>query len=370
MKRPRLPLLEKHDAALQTCAYCPKLCRAACPVGEVEASETLTPWGKMSMAWFVARGDVPLDAEHGEPAWACSACFACRERCDHKNEVAPALVDARAELFAAGAAPPEVREVVARTPERAIEIARAARALVRDDPPRAGAEIVLVAGCSYLIESPETAADARFVTAWVTGVPPSSVALAGRCCGLPLLHAGDRPGFLSAAQGLLADLGKARVIVADPGCARTLLVEYPRVGLTVPKTELLVDLLSAAGRRLPSLASPPAGPVRWHDPCQLGRGLGRYDEPRQVLARLLGAPPGEFLYNRELGGCSGAGGLLPASRPSTSRHIADARIAEHRERGGGLLVTGCGASLHRFRTRGEPAIDLMSLAARALRESG
>src|SRR6201999_1099365 len=57
----RPPLLEPHRAALETCVYCPKLSRAACPVSNVEHSETVTPWGKMSMAYFAARGDVPLD---------------------------------------------------------------------------------------------------------------------------------------------------------------------------------------------------------------------------------------------------------------------------------------------------------------------
>jgi heterodisulfide reductase subunit C len=102
-------LLEQHDAALQKCVYCPKLSRAACPISNVEASETVTPWGKMSLAYFAGRGDVPLDRAHAAPAWACSACYACRERCEHKNEVATVLADARAEMFARGAAPAAAR---------------------------------------------------------------------------------------------------------------------------------------------------------------------------------------------------------------------------------------------------------------------
>ena len=43
---------------------------------------------------------------------------------------------------------------------------------------------------------------------------------------------------------------------------------------------------------------------------------------------------------------------------STRSGSLNRRIAEHRERGGGTLVTACAQSLHRFRTRGEPAVDL------------
>ena len=137
----RLPLLEPHRSSLEKCVYCPKLSRAACPVSTVEASESVTPWGKMSMAYFVARGDVPIDPEHAAPAWACTGCYACRERCDHHNEVATVLFDARAELFARGAAPDGARDVVASWSARAEELARAARA--RGGAPPAGAPPVV-----------------------------------------------------------------------------------------------------------------------------------------------------------------------------------------------------------------------------------
>jgi hypothetical protein len=58
--------------------------------------------------------------------------------------------------------------------------------------------------------------------------------------------------------------------------------------------------------------------------------------------------------------------MLPATRPESARAIAAARVGEHREKGGGVLVTGCAQSLHRFREAGEPAVDLVSLVAHAL----
>jgi Fe-S oxidoreductase len=136
------------------------------------------------------------------------------------------------------------------------------------------------------------------------------------------------------------------------------------VGVEVSKPEIFVDLAVKSLDRLRPLEG--VGPVRYHDPCQLGRGLGRYDEPRAILGRLTGVAPERFLRERAQGECSGGGGLLPATRPESSRAIADARIAEHREQGGGTLVTACASSLHRFRTRGEHAEDLVSMIARAI----
>ena len=46
--------------------------------------------------------------------------------------------------------------------------------------------------------------------------------------------------------------------------------------------------------------------------------------------------------------------------------MADERLAEHRALGGGAVVTACGESLRRFRSRGHEAVDLWTLVAEAL----
>jgi dimethylglycine catabolism B len=353
-------MLEPHRAALEACVYCPKLSRAACPVSNVEHSETVTPWGKMSLAYFAARGDVPVDAEHAAPAWACTGCYACRERCDHKNEVAAALTATRAEMFARGAAPRAAREVAARFVERSDAVARVLDGLQKD-PAEPSAPAVLV-GCGYARHTPAVASDAVRAVAMLVGRP---VRVLRACCGLPLLYAGDTGGFIAAARRLVAEAARAsRVVAVDPGCARALLVEYPRSGVEIRQPELFIDLAERDRDRLSPIAAAPA--FRWHDPCQLGRGLGRFDPPRAVLARLAGEAPREFEYARRTADCSGGGGLLPATRPESARAIAAARVAEHRSLGGGTLVTGCAQSLHRFRRAGEAAEDIVSLVASAL----
>jgi dimethylglycine catabolism B len=361
----RLPIVATHKRALETCVYCPKLCRAACPVSNAEASETVTPWGKMSMAYFVGRGDVPLETEHAAPAWACTGCHACRERCDHRNEPATVLVDARADMFSRGAAPKAAVDAALRARAREEEASGALDEIEaeksREGPPVAG---VLV-GCGYARKAKDETRDALDVAARLVGGPVRAIR---SCCGLPSHYAGDREGFRVAAERLAAEVAQVpRLVVVDPGCARALLVEHARVGVNVPRTpELLLDLAYAAKDRLRTLPELADKPVRWHSPCQLGRGLGRYDEPRALLERMIGKPPAAFQRDREHAECSGAGALLPVTRPRTSEAIADARLAEHAERGGGLLVTACASSLRRFRSRGEPASDLVSLLARAL----
>ncbi|AKT36650.1 (Fe-S)-binding protein [Chondromyces crocatus] len=386
MRELRLPLLESSQAQLEKCVYCPKLCRATCPVSEVEASETVTPWGKMSMAYFAARGDVPVDVEHAAPAWACSNCYACTVRCNHRNDVSGVLTDARTELFERGAAPLAAQRVAREFAAHTATLSRAVDTLVRDTPrardsggvrTRDGARSVQVLiGCGYVRHAPDVARDALDAVEALTGAPTRAVRA---CCGLPLLYAGDQRGFAEAARRLAAevqtvdgsgnhDAGSQQVpalVVVDPGCARSLLVEYPRLGVKLPAPALFVDLVSGALDRLSQSVSDRR--LRYHDPCQLGRGLNRYDQPRAILARVSGRPPEEFAYRRERAECSGAGGLLPATRPETSAGIAERRLEEHRSLGGGLLVTHCAQSLRRFRSRGEPAEDLITLVADAIK---
>jgi Fe-S oxidoreductase len=108
------------------------------------------------------------------------------------------------------------------------------------------------------------------------------------------------------------------------------------------------------------------GPVRWHDPCQLGRGLGVYDAPRALLAQALGRAPDEFERRRDEARCSGGGGLLPVTMPEISDAIAEGRVAEHQASGGGTVVTACASSLRKFKKQGAETLDLVTVVARAL----
>ena len=106
---------------------------------------------------------------------------------------------------------------------------------------------------------------------------------------------------------------------------------------------------------------------RYHDPCQLGRGLGVYEAPRRVLTRVLGRAPEEFPANGKSASCSGAGGLLPVTMPDASRRIASTRQAEHQAAGGGDIVTACASSLVAMRKAGPATVsDLVSFIARAV----
>lgn len=373
MKRPdmramrALPMLESHRDTLEKCVFCPKLCRSACPVSNAEPRETVTPWGKMSMAYFAAQGDVPLDASHAAPAWACTGCMACRESCDHKNDVATTLYEARAGLAAAGHAPEGAKRAIAKFAGHAEATRQAVRELLAHPAVRSDSRDALLIGCSY---ARGAIAEARHAIDAASALVRGPVALVEACCGLPLQLAGAGAGFARHAEQFARETKRARtLLVVDAGCAMALRVRYAEVGVKLaPNVELLVERAAAALGDLSMAAEATDEPVRYHDPCQLGRGLGVYDAPRAVLTRALGRAPDEFVQRREYGACSGAGGLLPATMPETSRAIANARLDEHESAGGGRIVTACASSLISLRRRSRaPVDDIVTWIARAAR---
>lgn len=348
-----LPVLASKERELTLCVYCPKLCRAACPVSNAEPREALIPWGKMSTAYFLARGDVPIDEDHAATAWACTGCMACRERCDHHNDVATTLGTARAALFEKGVAPEAAKKVAADFPKHVEETARANRELAaRNAAHVSDAGTPFVVGCGYARELPDEADAWLVATAKLLGGPVKPLS---SCCGMPAYMAGDVAAGNAAQAALLAEVGAAeRVVVADPGCAFAL---RERLG---DRLVLAIDLAADA---LPRLAPSGARDVVYHDPCKLGRGLGRYEQPRAILSRILGHAPGEMDERRSMAACSGAGGLLPVTMPETSRAIAKARVDAA---GGRAIVTACASSLRAFRAAGASAEDLGAWIAKSL----
>ena len=362
----RLPTLEARRDALEKCVFCPKLCRTACPVSNEEPRETLTPWGKMSMAYFSAHGDVAASESFAQPAWACTGCHACKSACDHGNDVAGTLLDARSALKNSGLIPPEAARAIANFGLHQMKTEAALKKLAHDTNALADAKTLVLPGCGYVSHANESARD---IVNGSARLARDAVAITSGCCGLPLLYAGDHAAFTVHAERFAASIQNAeRVVVADGGCAMALRKHYPASGITVrPAVELLVELAARELGRLQTIGTKET--VRYHDPCQLSRGLGVTEAPRAVLSRILGKAPAEFEQNRERGSCAGSGGLLPVTMPAVSKGISRSLAGEHERLGGGRIVTACASSLRAFRKAGVATDDIATWILRALPES-
>ena len=168
------------------------------------------------------------------------------------------------------------------------------------------------------------------------------------CCGFPLLMAGQLkqadPMIRHNVEQVRA-LGVPRLVTTCPSCYHMWHHTYPEVlgeplGFeVVHATQVLAEVVTQG--RL-ELAEPKrTGVVTYHDPCDLGRKSGIFDEPREVLRRVPGYTFVEMQQSREHALCCGGGGNLETFDADLVQEVAAQRIAQAAEVGATVLVSAC-----------------------------
>jgi Fe-S oxidoreductase len=163
-----------------------------------------------------------------------------------------------------------------------------------------------------------------------------------RCCGHDLLWNGDRANFELLAKHnvkLVAESGASTLVTSCAECLRTWKIDYePFFGKKPPRMMHISEFLA---ERLPELKLKENGRhrVTYQDPCRLGRHLGIYDAPRNVL----GALPGTELVEMRRAGSGAiccAGGTW-SSCDRFAKKIQVERLREARATGAEVLVAAC-----------------------------
>jgi heterodisulfide reductase subunit D len=252
------------------------------------------------------------------------------------------------------------------------------------------AEIAYFVGCTTAYRHPEIASAAHTV---LVKLGIDFTFLNGEkyevCCGSPLIRAGFTESAKSLAeQNVMAikESGAKTILTTCPGCARALKLDYPQLGVHIPKkvkvlhmTEFLVKHRKQLSRLVisplqPKQTSTPLT-MTYHDPCHLGRELGIYEPPRQLLKLVPGANLIEFPHNHEYADCCGGGGALPKTFPNLAEEITRTRLANTPSASNTYLVSACpNCKLHFTETQNRAKetdlkiLDIMEILAQALKE--
>ncbi len=354
------------DRSLETCAFCPKLCSHACPVSSATRRETLTPWGKQTTLYEMLRGMVPTSKEYVEPLFACAECLGCHEPCDHGIDVPGSLRRGRATVFEHGLLPDPLRKLLRDQPRMQQQARDRVTRLPGARRPASGTRVILYPGCQPSIEDPGLVQDAMKVLDRLAG--GSSAIFMDGCCGLPYLHVGDVEGFRAAARSLASQMaGLREVVVLDPACAHTILSLYPQHGIQIEtQVTTLVQFVLPHLHRFVRRANP-RGPVFYHDPCHLGRGLGIYDPPREILLRLVAGGARDLHTSREKEPCCGGGGALPVSMPDVAAQVANSLAGKFEAQGARTVITACPTCKRMLSGHhGLDVVDIVTLMAAAL----
>lgn len=349
------------------CYQCQR-CSSGCPTA---ASMAITPAQMMRMAQFGLEGRLLSDAS----IWRCLGCDSCTQHCPHGVSVRRLVevmrqrtmqehyLAGRDEIFAAdhdlavgvralGMLGQRVQSFHNVSGEdNAARLAWTANlphgAVGLDNAP--GADMVYFVGCVSAMFPMSYGIPQSFATLLrKAGLRATTLAGQEWCCGYPLLMAGQ----LAQAHALMAHnieqvrrSGASEVVMTCPSCYHMWQHVYPSelgksLGFAVrTASEVLCALLRNGHLRFKDALRTTV--VTYHDPCDLGRKGGQYDQPREVLREVPGCTLVEMQNNREHALCCGGGGNLETFAPTMTAEIAARRVAQATQVGASYLLSAC-----------------------------
>jgi len=367
-------LLKVKDAAL-SCVHCGQ-CRVAnwpeknfyyvCPVYKTNFTPNFEPFfarGKNIILKGLLWGDLELSQELSEIFFQCSVCGACDDFCHNSYNKYIDFANAkwmdqvkvfealRADLVEAGYAL-ESHEAMNKA---LVELLNPYERNNKDksdwikkldfkikDLDKERADILYFVGCTTAL-TPKIQRIA-IATAKIFNLLDVDFGVLGEneiCCGSVALRTGNKKAFEKVANlnaKLFKEKGIKKIITSCAGCYRTLKKDYGNLleGIEVQHTvEFLEESLANNDIKLEKLDRT----TTYHDPCHLGRHMGIYDIPRNILYKI--SDFSEMQTNREAAMCCGAGGGVRKGFPELSLEMAKNRVKEAEDLNVEFLVSTC-----------------------------
>jgi len=167
------------------------------------------------------------------------------------------------------------------------------------------------------------------------------------CCGSPLQRTGQVDKAKTVAEHNLEAIkktGAKKVITSCSGCYKMIGEDYKELyGLEydfeiVQSSQFLLDKVKSGELKL---TKPVNMKVTYHDPCHLGRHMGVYEPPRELLKSIPGIELVEMPRNRENSWCCGAGGGVRAAYKDITMFASTDRIKEAENTGAQAVTSTC-----------------------------
>jgi len=161
----------------------------------------------------------------------------------------------------------------------------------------------------------------------------------GVCCGRPLKLSGEMDAaaqIIEYNRALFGKHGITTLVTSCPICLRVFKEDYDLQGVEVLHHSQYIKRLIDSGR-----IAVDAEEKRYvyHDPCELGRGSGIYDEPRTVIASVGGLLEAD--ENRDEGLCCGSGLANTAINDAGQVQVGRAMAEHFAATGAEAVVTAC-----------------------------
>ncbi len=167
------------------------------------------------------------------------------------------------------------------------------------------------------------------------------------CCGFPLLASGFKNDFSEFARHNIERINKTGakyMVTACPSCYHMWTHVYPGIlqspGMNFKVMHMVqyLHMLARDGKlKLNSLEKK----VTYHDPCDLGRNSGVFDEPREIIGMIPGVEFIELENSRAYATCCGGGGNVESIDAGLSANISQLKAREIIRSGADIVITSC-----------------------------
>lgn len=326
------------DQILQ-CSRC-GFCQAHCPVFGLTLRPALNARGKMLLLKEVMDGKIELNDELIETLFQCTTCASCFENCPSGVDVPEIIKQVRKDMVHIGSCHPAFKGMN--------EVLQTHPNIYAEDEPEdferernQQAENVYFIGCvgSYREDGATLATLDLLDRLEVDYTLIDEV-----CCSGVLEDVGYQMNddLVRKNMDLIFATGARRVITGCPYCFRTFknkpqYAELREKGIEIVHMSQFLkdfDLGVTTDKR-----------VTYHDPCDLGRHCGIYEEPRETI-RKIAADFVELPHHHADSLCCGAGGGVRGAFAKNSIAMARRRLEEVEEIGAEVVLTECNSCVH------------------------
>jgi len=337
------------------CGYClGGYAAETCPARYVIGFESGAAKGRMLAARAMLQGKLEYSAQLVQRVYTCFLCGACKTKCEDaaRIDTVEVIRTTRAEVFDKGNNIPQTVAKLGTSAENRHNIfgnTQEKRTAWISSDIRADeeAELLYFPGCVPSYRFPEIAQSTAKILIKMR-VSFCTLGTSEWCCGNPLLSTGQYELAREMARHNLEEIKKRnakRVVTSCPGCYKTLKRDYPKLlGLdrspfdVVHISQLFDDLLSEEKIAFKEMSKEV---LTYHDPCELGRLSGLYEQPRRLIRQIPGMRLVEMERNRENAWCCGGGGGVKTVYPDQSLKVGLVRLKEAESSGATTIVSSC-----------------------------
>ena len=336
---PRYSFVRQFRDQVLRCSAC-GFCQAACPIFDVTKRPALNSRGKMLVLKEVMEGNIELNDDLIETLFQCTTCATCSTSCPSGVRVPEIIKAVRRDMVRAGTCHPAFTGMYEVLQDHLNIYAERQTVDFGRDLNRK-APYVYYVGCVGMYREEEATKETLDLLDLLQ-VDYSLIEEA--CCSgvLEDVGYGINQDLADRIMENVLATGATTVITGCPFCFKTFndKPQYARLRNAGVNAVHISQFLKDFDFKVTTDKV-----VTYHDPCDLGRHCGIYEEPRQTIQKI--APRFvELSHNRAGAVCCGAGGGVRAAYAANSLAMARRRLEEVEAVGADVLLTECNSCVH------------------------